>query len=172
MLSFDPATLDMRDALDLAILIEEEARERYEEFVAQMDATESAEPAAFFRHMVENESKHGKELAGKRRALFGDAPVRVNRKMLWDEEAPEYESVRAFMSARQAMEVALAAEIKAQAFFLAAKTGAHSADVAALFDELAREELMHQEMVERELAKLPPSPPSSAEEYADEPVAQ
>ena len=33
----DFAMLSLRDALDLGILIEEEARERYEELAAQMD---------------------------------------------------------------------------------------------------------------------------------------
>jgi len=170
--TLDPSALDMRDALDLAILVEEEARERYEEFVLQMEATESADPAAFFRHMAENESKHGKALAEKRRALFGDAPRRVDRSMLWDEEAPAYETVRAFMTVRQAMEVALGAEKKAQSFFTSARASVRDAGVAALFEELGREELMHQELVERELAKLPPAPLAVAEDYADEPVAQ
>ena len=35
--SIDPAALSLVDALDLAILIEEEAQERYTEFTAQME---------------------------------------------------------------------------------------------------------------------------------------
>jgi len=165
-------TLDLRDALDLAMLIEEEARERYEEFVAQMESTESAEPAAFFRFMAENEAKHGSAIAERRTMLFGHAPIRVDRSMLWEEEAPAYETVRAFMSPREAMEVALAAERKAQAFFAALVPRVTDAAVKALLEELRNEEVEHEQLVARQLAKLPAPPPSPAADYADEPVAQ
>ena len=48
------------------------------------------------------------------------SPARVNRSMLWDVEAPDYDEARAFMSARQAMGVALRAETKAHEFFVKA----------------------------------------------------
>jgi len=35
-LGIDFASLSLKDALDLAVLVEEEARERYEEFADQM----------------------------------------------------------------------------------------------------------------------------------------
>jgi len=168
----DYASLDMRDALDLATLIEEEARERYEEFVLQMASTENAEAGAFFRTMAENEAKHGRAVAERRLARFGATPRRVSRSMLWEEEAPAYETVRAFMSPRQAMEVALEAERKAEAFFTGALAHVTDAGVRELFEELRREEITHQELVTRELAKLPTVAPPPAEEWADEPVAQ
>ena len=59
----DLAALSLMDALDLAILVEDEARERYEEFAFQMEQHRTPEAAKFFRYMVENESKHGDELA-------------------------------------------------------------------------------------------------------------
>jgi erythrin-vacuolar iron transport family protein len=93
--TLDLARLEPRDALDLAILIEEEARDRYEELAAQMENQNTADAAAFFRQMVKNEAKHGEELAARRRDLFGDAPRRVDRSLLWDVEAPSYETVRA-----------------------------------------------------------------------------
>lgn len=167
----DFAKLSLKDALDLAILIEQEARERYEEFVDQLELHHTAEAAQFFRHMAGNEAKHGEELAERRQARFGDAPRTVTRAMLWDVEAPEYDRARVFMSARHAMEVALDAEIKAHDFFAAALPHVTDPEVKALFEELKEEEVEHRQLVEKHLARLPPDGPANPEDYADEPVS-
>src|SRR4030042_2705731 len=96
----DFASLSLQDALDLAILVEEEAQERYLEFVDQMEQHHTPEAAKFFAAMARNEQKHGDELRARRRSLFGDAPGRMKRSMLWDVGAPDYDESRAFMSAR------------------------------------------------------------------------
>jgi erythrin-vacuolar iron transport family protein len=70
----DFASLGLQDALDLAILVEEEAQERYLEFVDQMEQHHTKEAATFFAAMARNEQKHGEELRARRRSLFGDAP--------------------------------------------------------------------------------------------------
>ncbi len=168
--TIDFSKLDLTDALDLAILIEEEARERYEEFASQMETHHTEEAAAFFRFMAANEEKHGSELAARRRALFSDAPRRVDRSLLWDVEAPGYEKAHAFMSPRQALEVALQSEIKAYRFFESALPQVADEGVRKLFTELLGDEVQHQDLVRREMAKLPPEPLDS-EEFADEPVA-
>lgn len=168
----DFANLSLRDALDLAILIEEEAKERYAEFVDQMVLHHTEEAAEFFRAMIGNEARHEAELTARRRSLFEDAPRVVKRSMLWDVEAPDYDQTRAFMSARQAMQVALKAEIKAHDFFAAALPHIKDPQVARLFQELREEELMHQTMVRRELQKLPPDPGIDPEVFVDEPTAQ
>jgi rubrerythrin len=167
----DFSSLDLMDALDLAALVEEEARERYEEFASQMEIHHTTDAAEFFRFMAANEAKHGRELEERRRALYGGAPRRVDRSMLWDEEAPAYETVHAFMTPREAMEVALDAERKAQRFFMAALAHVKDARVAALFEELHFEEVQHEGFVSEQLEKLPPSPRTDPEDYADPPVA-
>ena len=144
MKTLDLASLDLRDALDLAILVEEEARDRYEELAAQMENQHTAEAAVFFHAMVKNESKHGEDLATRRRDLFGDAPRRVDRSLLWDVEAPAYESVRAFMTLREALAVALEAEGKAHHFFSEALKLPIAGPVKELFEELRQEEVLHQ----------------------------
>jgi rubrerythrin len=166
----DFGSLVLKDALDLAILIEEEARERYEEFADQMELHHTPDAAAFFRSMAGNEEKHRSELAGRREVLFGDAPVAVTRAMLFDVEAPEYDQARAFMSAREAMQAALASETKAHAFFVAALPRVQDAQVRRLFEELRDEEVEHQGLVRKELAKLPPDSPFRPDDFADEPV--
>lgn len=168
----DFKTLSLRDALDLAVLIEEEAKERYEELASQMELHHTPDAAAFFHTMIGNEAKHGEQLAARRAAIFGDAPRAVTRAMLWDVEAPEYDEVRAFMTRRQALEVALRAEQKAQAFFVAALPQVGDADARKLFEELRDEEVEHQRLVQAELDQLPPDAPGSPSDYEDEPVAQ
>ncbi|HET9315886.1 MAG TPA: ferritin family protein, partial [Vicinamibacteria bacterium] len=72
--NIDLSGLSLKDALDLATLIEEEAHERYLELADQMEKHRTPEAARFFRFMAENEAKHGAELAQRRVSLFGDAP--------------------------------------------------------------------------------------------------
>jgi rubrerythrin len=166
----DFAALTLQDALDLAILVEEEAQERYLEFVDQLEQHHTPEAAAFFASMAKNEQKHGDELRARRRALFGNARSRVTRSMLWDVEAPDYDQPRAFMSARQAMQVALASETKAHAFFVAALPHIADPEVKRLFEELRDEELIHQSLVQDAMRALPASDEPDAD-YEDEPVA-
>lgn len=168
----DFTALSLKDALDLAVLVEEEAKERYEEFAEQMDQHRTPEAAKFFRYMALNEAKHGEELAARRAQRFGKAPLAVTRAMIFDVEAPDYDAARAFMSPRKAMEAALASEVKAHAFFVAALPGLQDAEVKALFEELRDEEIQHQELVKAELAKLPPDSGLSDEDFVDEPTAQ
>ena len=168
----DFARLSLRDALDLAILIEAEAEERYGEFTHQMEIHHTPDAAAFFRLMAQNEAKHGAKLAQQRTALFGDAPRAVTRAMLWDVEAPDYDQARAFMTARQAMQAALRSEEKAHAFFVAALPQVRDPEVRTLFAELRDEEAAHQTMVTNELAKLEPDPAVGPDDFEDEPTAQ
>jgi rubrerythrin len=170
--TIDYETLTLKDALDLAILIEDEARDRYAEFVDQMEIHHTPEAAEFFRFMAANETRHGQQLTAKRKALFGDQPSRMTREMLWDVEAPEYAEAHAFMSPRQAMEVALRCEVKAHEFFARAIEQVSDAEVRGLFAELREEEVEHQALVKKELANLPPGPDIDPDDYVDEPVAQ
>jgi rubrerythrin len=168
----DFAKLSLKDALDLAILIEEEAKERYTEFAEQMEQHHTPEAAQFFHDMIENEAKHEAGLTMWRHSLFQEEATHVKRAMIWDVEAPEYDQARAFMTARQAMEVALQCEIKAHDFFAAALPHIQDPKVKALFEELRDEELLHQEMVRRQIANLPPDSPVDPETFVDEPTAQ
>lgn len=168
----DFTRLDLKDALDLAILIEDEARERYEEFAEQMEVHHTTDAAGFYRFMAQNEAKHGEDIAVRRKELFGDAPSRMSRSMLWDVEAPDYDQARAFMSPRRALEVALESEIKAHAYFTAAIPSLSDPDVKALFIELQGDEVHHKELVQAELDKLPPDPEVDVEDLVDEPVGQ
>ena len=164
----DLPTLSLQDALDLAIAMEDEARERYDEFTRVVGGRYVGDASDMFRLMAGYEAKHGDELRARRRALFGDAPARIGTDQLDDAEAPDRGKPRVFMSARQAMEVALASEQKAWDFFDQALRQVADPGVRALFEELRGEEARHATLVRERLEKLPPGP-DLEEDEADEP---
>lgn len=170
--TIDFATLSLKDALDLAVLIEEEARDRYEEFYDNLAVHHTPDAAQFFKTMAGNEAKHGEDLMMRRQSLFPDAPRTVTRDMLWDVEAPDYDASRMFMTARQAMDVAMACEVKAHDFFAAALSHVTDPEVRTLFEELREEEVEHQRLVQAILDTLPPASSVDPDTFADEPVGQ
>lgn len=122
--------------------------------------------------MAGNEKKHGSELAARRNKLFGDAPRTVTRAMLFDVEAPDYDEARAFMSPREALDVAMRSEQKAFAFFDEALRHLTDPGVKALFEELRHEEIHHQDLIKKELAKLPEREGLPLDAFVDDPIQQ
>ncbi|HEX9050765.1 MAG TPA: ferritin family protein [Anaeromyxobacter sp.] len=164
----DFRSLSLQDALDLALSIEEEAKERYEQFATITGGRYAGDAADMFRQMAGYEAKHWADLDRKRRELFGSAARRITPDALDDVEAPDRGAPRTFMSARQAAEVALAAELKAHEFFDEALREVKDPSVRILFDELREEEKRHVKLVGAWLARLPPGP-DVEEGEADEP---
>ena len=162
--------LSLKDALDLAVLVEEEAEERYGELAANLEHHHTKEAAGFFRFMAGCEAKHGEELAAKRQELFGDQPVNVDRSMLWDVEAPGYEVAQTFMSLQDALDVALAAETKAFEFFDTALPEISDSEVRELFTELRQEEVEHMQMVQEQMKKAGAGDDFAPGDCADPPV--
>ena len=159
----DLSKLSLKDALDLAKLIELEACHRYQMFASQLGRTGGYDAGAFFASMAENEGKHGQELEIRRKALFGDAAARLTLDDLFDVEAPEMGAPHAGMSTVQAFEVGLESEQKAYDFYDMALPGITDPEVVALFTELRDEELEHVEMLKEQMAKLPESASSEVE---------
>lgn len=164
----DFARLDLMDALDLAILIEEEAKERYQEFQKLVGGRYRGDASDVFRAMAVNEAKHHAQLLERRRKLFRDAPSRVSREMIDEVEAPGYGQPRVFMGPKEAFQVALASEEKAHDFFAEAVKRVKDPKVKKLFQELKAEERQHRSHIQRAMAKLPPGP-DLTDEDADEP---
>jgi len=150
--SLDLSKLSLMDALDLAILIEEEVRQRYEMFAKQLSGYGAGK---FFATMVENEAKHGTELLERRMAMFGKTPMNVKLTDLFDVEAPDMGAVHRGMSTLQAFELGLAAEKKAYDFYDMALPGVTDPEVKELFTELRDEEAEHVEMLKEQMEKLP-----------------
>ena len=164
----DLSKLSLMDALDLAILIEMEAYERYKMFASQLGHTGGYDAGAFFASMAENEAKHGSELAERRKSLFGDVPARLTLDDLYDVEAPEMGAARRGMSTVQAFELGLAAEKRAHDFYDMALPGITDPDVIELFTELRDEETEHVEMLKEQMTRLPESARSEVEFDVDE----
>ena len=170
VVGLDFSTLSVRDALDLAVLIEEEARDRYRELADQLTLHHTPEAAAFFTRMARVEERHRQQLLRRRELEFGDQPGTMSRRMIFDVEASEYDEARAFMTLRQALEVALRAENKAHDFYCKVADAATDPKTIALFRELQEEEVDHRTLVQAELGKLPPDK-GSGDAFADEPQA-
>jgi rubrerythrin len=145
------------DALDLAILIEIEAFQRYTLFAEQIGRRLSSDTGSVFQSMADNESKHRDQLVERRLALFGDKPPIVKLDDIFDVEAPDVGAPRWNMSQLKAFQLALASEKKAFAFYDEALPSVKQPDVKALFEELRDEEVEHIHMIETIIAKLPPS---------------
>ncbi len=147
--------LDLRDALDLAILIEEEAKERYEEFTKTVGGRYKGDAAEVFRRMAINEEKHGAQLGQIRDSLFPAQERRETRDLLDEVEAPERTKGRFSMTARRAMEIAIESEVKAFDFFAKACVEAKDPKIRKLFADLRDEEKEHRAMLEARLPDFP-----------------
>ena len=164
----DFAKLDLQDALDLAILIEEEARERYLEFQKLVGGRYKGDASDIFRFMADSEGKHHASLVARRKLLFKEAARRVDRSWFEDVEAPDRGTPRVFMGPRQALQVALESEVKAHDFFAGALPHVGNPEVKALFEELKAEEIQHRKHIEKAM-KVMPAGPDLEEGEADEP---
>jgi rubrerythrin len=153
----DLSKLTLMDALDLASLIELEAKKRYTEFAESLGTRGVGDAGSVFRSMAVNESKHCEEIAERRLALFGDKPAKVTLDDIFDVEAPDFGDVRWNMSALKAYRLALYSEQKAFAFYDEALEFVDQPDVKALFEELRQEEAEHVSMLVKIIANLPPS---------------
>jgi erythrin-vacuolar iron transport family protein len=153
----DLSKITLMDALDLAALIELEARKRYTEFAESLGSRGVDDAGAVFQSMAVNENKHCEEIAERRLALFGDKPAKVTLVDIFDVEAPAVGDVRWNMSALKAYQLALYSEQKAFAFYDEALEYVNQPDVRALFEELREEEAEHVRMLVNIIAKLPPS---------------
>lgn len=164
----DFTRLDLRDALDLAILIEEEARERYVEFTKTVGGRYAGDASEVFRRMAINEEKHGTQLAELRRSLFGNEPRRVSPEAIDEVEAPALNRVRLVMSSRRAMEIAIESEEKAYDFFANASRVVTDQKVRRLFMDLREEEREHKAMLEKRLPDFPSEPGIDHEDLSEE----
>ena len=167
--------LDRRDALDLAILMEADATERYLDFVNLFEEDANREECAgaleFFKKMAASESRHHDQLAALRYSLVQHAPRRVNPSLVFGLEAPQRVRAmlafgaeagvdaepRVLVSTRQALKVALAAERRALDFFATAVRQSTDPQVRLIFEQLRDEEAEHCADVARLLSDLPPS---------------
>lgn len=163
----DFSKLSLMDALDIAIMVEVEAFERYTLFTEQLGHRYPDDASDVFRRMAQSEKKHADELSERRQALFGNAPVAINKNALFDIEAPEVGSTRWNMSQFKAFQIVLSAEEKSYAFYNEALSYVSDPQVHTLFSELRDEEAEHAQMIKDFIAALPPEAYDDLEDEDD-----
>lgn len=147
----------LHDFMAQAWAMERAAAERYTEFADAMEVHNNREVAALFRTMAGYEAKHAAEIMAQ--MGWTDATVPAIAAPAWPGfEAPEtvaLEDVHYLMQPLHALQLALAAEQRAEAFFgqLAQAATDESLRRAAL--ELQQEEREHVELVRAWIRKVP-----------------
>jgi rubrerythrin len=156
-----PEIASTDDLLACAHAMEVEAAERYEEFAAQMELHGNLEIAALFGKLAAIERKHAEALAGdlhRRSVATGPRPAlaRAGQEGL---ETAAGDTLHYLMTPTHALEIALANEQRAFAFFAALADRPLPAEVRRLADEFAAEEKEHIALVREWLGRLPKSAP-------------
>ncbi|HEX7622403.1 MAG TPA: transglycosylase SLT domain-containing protein, partial [Anaeromyxobacteraceae bacterium] len=145
----------MRSMIDFAIMIEEDAQLRYWR-LAELLGDDPGGAGAVCRSMVATEGQHRTALMARRASLFRDAPPRYEISVLEaDIERPVVDDDELPGTAREALEVALAAEWRAHAFFASALPHLADPDTTAFFGQLMEEEVEHAQYLATRIAELP-----------------
>ena len=169
-IQLDFSTLNLQDALDMAVLIEREAEDRYLLLADQIGHRYPGDAANFFTMMARNEQRHGAAISKQRRLLFGDTPSRVTENMIAsDIEAPDPGKAIRYMSQRHALEVAMESEIKAYEFYNSILQFIQDATVRDLIKSLRDEEVEHQKLLDEQKARYADTLESDFDPEIDEP---
>ncbi|RLB37059.1 MAG: rubrerythrin [Deltaproteobacteria bacterium] len=150
-LEMDFSRLDGQDALDIAIVIEDEAQVAYEHLADWVAGDGNTEAAEFFKRMAVREKRHKEEITARRAELFGDSPPRYDDAAPWEAEVPDYEALGRKVSLEEAFNVAMGAETRAHDFYAGALEYIEEPKIAELFDWLRKAELEHQRMLTEEM---------------------
>lgn len=140
-----------------AIAIEREAAARYAELGERMADLGNDVVGELFLRLAQLEKAHEQVL--EQRAAGLELPAIGPGEYAWiDGEAPEtaaHDLVLNLLTPHSALEIALAAEVRAEAFFKTARAQAADPSVAALAAEMAAEEGVHVAWVKSALRRTP-----------------
>jgi rubrerythrin len=140
-----------------ALAIEREAVDRYGEFAARMADEGNDAVAQLFDRLADFEGEHAKAL--ERRCAGMKLPPIAQAEFAWlDAGAPEtaaHDLLFQLMTPHDALEIALGAELRAQAFFEGVLERTDDAPLRTLAGEMAREEQAHAAWVREALARTP-----------------
>jgi rubrerythrin len=153
-LQVDFSLLDAQDVLDIAIQVEQEAEDNYEQIAGWADSDGNAEVAAFFKRMAGFEAKHREQLTAQRKAKFGDAPSKHSDAAIWEVEQPDYEAISKAVTLEEAFELAMDAERRAGNYYQGALEYVSDPEVAKLFEELRTSEDDHLRMLRQQRERL------------------
>ncbi len=168
-----PKVANLNDLLAVAYQIEIDAVERYNLLADQMETHNNPELVKVFRDLARAEGIHGEEI----RRLAGDFDVIAHARQIAKferGESPEEAdlgSAHYLMTPWHALQLSLAGEKRALAYFTSIVETAKDAKVKAMAAELVEEEAEHVNLVHRLLRRYP-QPSESWAEDLDPPVSQ
>jgi rubrerythrin len=159
------APQNLEEFMALALAMEREAVERYTDFADAMDTHNNREVAAMFRTMAGYENKHAQQIMTE--MGWKEAPP-LRATLSWPGfEAPEtvaIDEVHYLMQPWHALQLALAAEQRAERFFAELARVATSDSVRRAALELQAEEAEHVALVKQWIDKVPPPDRNWAED--------
>jgi rubrerythrin len=168
-----PKVSNLNDLLAVAYQIEIDAVERYTLLADQMETHNNPELVKVFRDLARAEGIHGEEI----RRLAGDFDVVSHARQIASfgrRESPEeadLASAHYMMTPWHALQLSLAGEERALAYFTSIVENAKDPKVKAMASELVEEEAEHVNLVNRLLTRYP-APSDSWTEDMDPPVSQ
>lgn len=168
-----PKVTSVADLFAVAYQIEADAVERYDLLADQMATHNNPELVAVFRDLSRAEAIHRDEI----RRLAGDIDViaHAQRMAKWKQgESPEAASLgdaHYLMTPWHALQLALAGEQRALAFFKSIVETAKDLAIKKLADEFVEEEVEHVNLVHRLIRKYP-KPSDNWSSDPDPPVPQ
>lgn len=158
------SSLSPKEALHVAIFIEERNADIYGQFAELFDGfndPESTEIASTFWDMAEEERKHGADLQQRYTERYGQEPCAITDEEIRDTiEVPKFDSGNIFAIARaqvsrapcnNALEIALAAEKSALKFYTRLVEFTDDPELRGLYEELASDEGDHTRILQRRL---------------------
>lgn len=168
-----PKVTSLADLFAVAYQIEADAVERYDLLADQMATHNNPELVTVFRDLSRAEAIHRDEI--RRQAGDIDVIAHARRMAKWERgESPEAASLddaHYLMTPWHALQLALAAEQRALAFFKSVVETAKDSAIKKLADEFVEEEAEHVNLVHRLIRKYP-RPASDWSSDPDSPVSQ
>lgn len=168
-----PKVTSLADLFAVAYQIEADAVERYDLLADQMATHNNPELVTVFRDLSRAEAIHRDEI--RRQAGDIDVIAHAQRMAKWERgESPEAASLddaHYLMTPWHALQLALAAEQRALAFFKSVVETAKDSAIKKLADEFVEEEAEHVNLVHRLIRKYP-RPASDWSSDPDSPVSQ
>ncbi len=168
-----PAIATLADLFGAAYRIEIDAVERYTLLAEQMETHNNPDLVAVFRDLARAEGIHADEI--RRQAGDIDVIAHSRRVAVWEKgDSPEEADLAAshyLMTPWHALQMALAGEERALAFFTQIAESAKDAKVKKMAAEFVEEEAEHVNLVHRLLRKYP-APPQSWADDPDPPTSQ
>jgi rubrerythrin len=169
-----PPISSLTDLFAIAYQIELDAVERYTMLAAQMDSHNNAELAAVFRDLARAEGIHAAEI----RRLAGDMDVAASAGKVarWKKtdspEAVDSGDAHYLMTRSDALQMALAAEERALAYFRHVYDTVSDPQIKEQVKKFVEEESEHVELCHRLLSKYPPAAANAAADDLDPPNSQ